>query len=144
MPESSRLIAAREHLANAERHFESADGLLHLEEGLALLDEICEDGAAEHTVAQNLAATYASKIFTRVHSTIATDRAIPEPRLHHYFKLMLAFDAGEFALPAQARGAKIAVVRRLIDLMYEGHPAEAKHAALARLSEITGAKKKKR
>ena len=110
--------------------------MFHLEEGLALLDEMCEGDTTERKVAQNLAATYASKIFARVRAAIATDRAIPQPRLEHFFKLMLAFDTGDFELPEQARGAKIAVVRRLVDLLFEGHPAEAKQAALARLDEI--------
>jgi len=143
MPESPRLIAARQRLASAERQFEAPDGLLHLEEGLALLDEICEDGGADRSVAENVAATYAARIFDRVQQAIATDRAVPEPRLQHYFKLMLAFDAGDFALPEQARDAKIAVVRRLLDLMFEGHPAETKQAALARLGEIAGTKQGK-
>lgn len=140
MQESQHLLAARNHLATAERLFESADSLLHLEEGLALLDEISASGEEEHAVAETIAATYATKIFARVQNAIATQRAISQPRLEHFFKLMLAFDTGDFELPTQAAEAKIDVVRRLIDLLYEGYPAAAKQAALERLGEIAGRK----
>jgi hypothetical protein len=138
MNESAALRAAREHLARAEAAFTSAAGLAELEQGLALLDELIADAAAERVIANNLAATYASKIFGRVHTVVTADRAVPQPTLEHFFKLMLAFDEGDFTLPEQARDLKIAVMRRLIDLAYEGHPAAEKRKALERLSEITG------
>ena len=135
--ESSKLNAARSHLAQAEAAFGSADGLFHLDEGLALLDELSEgDDAAQRSVAQTVAATYATRMFGRIRDAIATDRAVPQPSLEHYFKLMLAFDQGEFELPAAARALKIAVVRRLIDLAYEGHPAAAKRKALEQFGAI--------
>ncbi len=138
MSDPNVLTAARDHLARAEASISSPDGLLHLEEGLAVLDELIETGAAsQRPIAQNLAATYATKIFGRVHAAIGTDRAVPQPLLEHYFKLMLAFDQGDFDLPHSARALKIAVVRRLIDLIYEGYPPEAKRKALERLGEIT-------
>ena len=137
MLESPDLKAARSHLAQAELAFASADGLLHLEEGLGLLDELSEaDNAAQRRVAQTLAATYATKIFDRVRTAIETDRAIPPPLLEHYFKLMLAFDQGEFELPDAASALKIAVVRRLIDLAFEGYPAAAKRKALEQFGSI--------
>lgn len=135
--ESSKLNAARAQLARAEASLASADGLFHLEEGLAQLDELSEgDDAAQRKVAQTVAATYATRIFGRVRDAIATDRAVPQPLLEHYFKLMLAFDQGEFELPDAARALKIAVVRRLIDLAYEGHPVAAKRKALERFGAI--------
>jgi hypothetical protein len=137
MHEPPLLTSARDHLARAEAGYATADGLRHLEEGLAILDELSEtDIAAQRTIAQNLAAAYAAKIFGRVQAAIATDRAIPQPLLEHYFKLMLAFDQGDFNLPETAQALKVAVVRRLIDLAYEGYPAEAKRKALERLGEI--------
>jgi hypothetical protein len=135
--ESSTLNAARAQLAQAEGSLASANGLSHLEEGLALLDELSEGAdAAQRKVAQTVAATYATRIFGRVRDAIATDRAVPQPLLEHYFKLMLAFDQGEFELPAAAGALKIAVVRRLIDLAYEGHPAAAKRKALEQFGAI--------
>jgi hypothetical protein len=138
MNESRELRAAREHLARAERTFTTASGLAELEVGLGLLDELIESNSAEHSVADNLAAAYAAKIFERVKTAIAGDRKIPQPTLEHFFKLMLAFDEGDFALPERARELKIAVVRRLIELAYEGHPPEVKRQALEKLGEITG------
>lgn len=134
--ESQTLRTARERLARAETSFASAGALAQLEEGLALLDELIEDADDERAIARNLAATYASRIFGRVQAAVAQDRAIPQPQLEHYFKLMLAFDTGDFALPREARALKIAVVRRLVDLAYEGHPAAAKRKALERLGAI--------
>jgi hypothetical protein len=137
MPEPSALQSARDHLARAEASYGSDEGLFHLEEGLLILDEMSESGIPEQRkIAQNLAATYATKIFGRVRAAIVTDRTIPQPLLEHYFKLMLAFDQGDFDLPEEARALKIAVVRRLIDLAYEGYPDETKRKALARLGEI--------
>jgi hypothetical protein len=136
MPESQPLRTAREHLARAEARFGSDEGLTRLEAGLAILDELIEDADAERDIAQNLAIAYATKVFGRVQTAIATDRAVPQPQLERYFKLMLAFDEGDFNLPAESRALKIAVVRRLIDLIYEGYPAEKKREALRRLGEI--------
>lgn len=134
--ESHLLRTARDRLARAEASFASPDGLAQLEEGLALLDELIEDDESERRIARNLAATYATRIFGRVKAAVATDRAIPQPTLEHYFKLMLAFDSGDFDLPEESRALKIAVVRRLIDLVYEGHPPEAKRKALERFDAI--------
>jgi hypothetical protein len=137
MQESVILKAARARLAQAEAAFSSPAGLVHLEEGLSLLDELTEsENAAQRTVAQTVAATYATRIFGRIRSAVENDRAVPQPLLEHYFKLMLAFDQGEFELPDAARALKIAVVRRLIDLAYEGHPAAAKRAALEQFGAI--------
>jgi hypothetical protein len=137
MPEPSALLAAREHLARAEASFGSADGLIHLEEGLAMLEELLEEASSTHAaVARNIANTYAAKIYGRVKTAIEQDRALPEPLLEHYFKLVLAFDEGDFQLPADARALKITVVRRLIELYYEGHPAAEKEAALQQLRKM--------
>src|SRR5262245_14970410 len=131
MQESAALKTARARLAQAESAFSSPAGLAHLEEGLSLLDELSEgDDAAQRRTAHTVAATYATRIFGKIRSAIENDRAVPQPLLEHYFKLMLAFDQGEFELPDAARALKIAVVRRLIDLAYEGHPAAAKRKAL--------------
>ncbi|HVF17690.1 MAG TPA: hypothetical protein VNA21_12285 [Steroidobacteraceae bacterium] len=138
MSESRELQKARGHLARAETQFSTASGYAELEQGLGLLAELIEADTRESVVANNLAASYATKIFTRVDATLAKDRAVPQPLLEHFFKLMLAFDQGEFVLPESAGELKIKVVRHLIDLAYEGHPAEAKRKALERLRQITG------
>jgi hypothetical protein len=137
MNESKELRAARTQLAQAEARFDSAAGLSHLQEGLAALDEVIENDATERTISRTVAATYAGKIFARIQATIQTDRAVPQPMLEHYFKMLLAFDAGDFELPEQSRAVKIAVVRRLVELLYEGYPQAQREAALKRLSEMT-------
>ena len=137
MAEAKALQTARDHLAHAETEFSTPNGLFHLEEGLALLDELCETApTAQRDVAANLATTYAGKIFGRVRTAIQTDRAIPQPQLEHFFKLMLAFDTGDFTLPAESHALKIAVVRRLIDLCYEGYPEDKKLAVLEQLTQL--------
>ena len=137
MPQNPTLQAARDHLAHAEAGVGTPDGLFQLEEGLAMLDELSEAGDdKQRSIAQNVAATYATKIFGRIQAAVATDRAIPQPLLEHYFKLMLTFDQGDFELPAEARVLKIAVARRLIDLAYEGYPPAAKRKALEQFGAI--------
>ena len=140
MTESRKLTLARDHLSRAEAAFGSADGAVQLDEGLALLDELTED-AASSTIARNLAATYAEKIFGRIKAVLDTDRGVPQPTLEHFFKLMLAFDAGDFQLPDHAQALKVAVVRRLVELSYEGHSPQQKQAALDRLAQIANGAK---
>ena len=139
MLEPPHIRAARQHLAQAESGYQSADGLFHLEEGLALLDEMMAcDATAPRTIAHNLALTYATKILRTVRRLVETDRGLPEPVLEHLFKVVLAFDDRGFELPVEARAAKITVVERLIDRYYEGHSPEQKRAALEELAKISG------
>jgi hypothetical protein len=49
---------------------------------------------------------------------------------------VLAFDQTGVELPESAQELKIAVVRRLIDRYYEGHPPEKKEQMLAELAQI--------
>jgi hypothetical protein len=138
MPEPRELQSAREHLARAETGYRTPDGLYHLEEGLALLEEVIAGNAPEYrTLALNLASTYFARIYGSVKRLVDTDRGLPEPDLEHLFKVVLAFDERSFELPAEARATKISLVRDLIDRYYEGHSPEAKRAALEQLAEIS-------
>ena len=137
MAESRDLAAARRRLAAAEAHYETADGLAAIDEGLALLEDVVELGSASDArTARNLAATYAARLYERVAATLASDRGVTEPALEHFFKLVLSFDRFAAALPANARALKIGVVRRLIDRYCEGHPPEKKRAMLAQLDAL--------
>jgi hypothetical protein len=139
MVESPRLLAARGRLSLAEAKYRSAEGLLHLEEGLALLEEVMTGNSpADRTVAQNLVATYSNKIYACVKNLVDTDRGLPEPDLEHLFRVVRAFDHRGFELPADARLTKITVVRCLIDRYYEGRSAAEKRAALEQLASISG------
>jgi hypothetical protein len=143
MIEPRELLAARQHLARAEATYRSKDGLFQLEEGLALLDEVIAAPDTRHRViAQNLASTYAAKIYNAVARLLDNDRAVPEPDLEHLLRVILAFDNGAFDLPAEARATKIAIARQLLDRYYEGHPAEAKLGALEELARLAGAGRK--
>jgi len=137
MTEPSRLAAARRHLSQAEADFRSDDGLFHLAEGLALLEEVALDGETKYrTIATNLLSAYSERICGSIRNLVASDRGLPQPELEHLFKVLLAFDAGNLELPDYVRSLKIDVVRRLIDFYYEGHPAEEKRKALKRLAGI--------
>jgi hypothetical protein len=138
MSEPRQLLSAREHLAQAEARYRSEDGLFHLEEGLALLEEVIDGEPAHCSVARNLAATYAMKLYGCVKKSIEHDRGIPEPELERFFKIVLAFDDGDFRLPAEARAVKVEIARRLIERYYEGHPPEVKQKALDELAKISG------
>jgi hypothetical protein len=134
-----RLDAARRHLAQAEAGYRSEDGLFHLEEGLALLEELLtSDQSAVRSIARNLAATYSSRIFRAVTRLVETDRGLPEPELERLFRVVLAFDEHGFDLPAEARAAKVGVVELLIDRYYEGHSPEEKRKVLDELAKISG------
>jgi hypothetical protein len=137
MAEPPELASAREHLSRAESDYRSVDGLFHLEEGLALLAGVALDGAKEYqAVTANLLSRYSRRICESVKKVVETDRGLSEPDLEHLFKVLLAFDAGELALPAYVRSLKVDVVKRLIELYYEGHPAEVKQKALEKLQGI--------
>ena len=139
MAEPAKLVSAREHLSLAESNYRSEDGLVHLEEGLALLEEVALDGAREHkAVAHNLLSTYAARICESVKEVVQSERGLPGPDLEHLFKVLLAFDAAGSKLPGYVRSLKIDVVKRLIDLYYEGYPAEEKGKILHQLTGIVG------
>jgi hypothetical protein len=137
MADSRELADARKRLAAGEALYASSEGLAAIEEGVALLEEVVELGPADEArTARNLAASYAAKLHERVAATLAADRAVPEPMLEHFFRLVLAFDRFAAALPANARALKIDVVRRLIERYCEGHPPEKKRAMLEQLAAL--------
>lgn len=139
MVESPQLTAARKRLSLAEMKYRSEEGLLHLEEGLALLEEVTTgSSSADRRVALNLVATYSKRIYDCVTNLIDTDRAIAEPDLEHLFRVVLTFDQRGFDLPKGARRTKVDLVRRLIDRYYEGHSPAEKRTALEQLTKLSG------
>jgi hypothetical protein len=139
MQECDELRRAREHLARAESGYRTSDGLSHLEEGLALLEDVMLGAAtAHHAVARNLASTYADRIISRIESQIGNDPGAPEPELEHLFKVIIAFDEVDVELPEGTRALKLRLARRLIDRYYEGHGPAAKARALEDLAAIAG------
>ena len=139
MAEPAQLTSAREHLALAESNYRSEDGLFHLEEGLGLLEQVALEGATEHkAIAQNLLSAYSARICESVRKVVDTERGLPGPDLEHLFKVLLAFDSAGAKLPEYVRSLKINVVKRLIDLYYEGYPAEEKHQVLQQLTGMVG------
>jgi hypothetical protein len=138
MTEPRELSSAREHLSRAETTYDTKEGLWRLEEGLALLEEVvATESPDQATVAQNLARTYSNRIVTAIRGRVESDRAMPEPELEHLFKVMLAFDQVDLALPAEARTLKIGIARRLIDRYYEGCSQAEKEKALEQLAQIS-------
>jgi hypothetical protein len=139
MAEPAQLVDARKHLSRAESGYRSADGLLHLEEGLALLEEVALDGApGQRVIALNLLSTYSTRICDSIRKVVETDRALPEPDLEHLFKVLLTFDSTGWELPEYVRSLKVNVVKRLIDFHYEGHSAAEKQKMLEQLAGIEG------
>jgi hypothetical protein len=137
MAESKELGAARRSMAGAEAGFGSAEGLALLADGLERLAElIAAGGEAEARTAANIAASYAGRFYERVRQKIEHDAQVPEPELEHCFKVVLAFDQVEGALPKSAADLKIGVVEALVDRYYEGHPPERKRAALEQLAAL--------
>lgn len=137
MSEPKKLQDARRHLAQAEASYRSNDGLRALEDGLALIEDVVVgDDPTFSDVAHNVLATYCHRICESIKQCIETDAALPEPELKQLFAVLLAFDAVDLELPAFVRPLKIEVVKRLIDLNYEGYPEEEKQRALETLAGI--------
>ena len=137
MNESRELAAARASMAAAEGAWASADGLARLADGLGRLADIIDAGtAAEARIASNVAASYAGRFYARVRDKLERDAQVPEPELEHCFKVVLAFDQVQSALPAAATELKIGVVEALVERYYEGHPAEKKRAVLEQLAAL--------
>ena len=136
MSESRELVAARASMAAAEGAWASADGLAQLEDGLEALADIMDAGKGEARIAGNLAATYAARLYGRVRDKLERDAQVPEPELEHCFKVVVAFDRVQSALPAAAAELKVSVVKALIERYYEGHPAEKKRAVLEQLAAL--------
>jgi hypothetical protein len=143
--EPTKLRAAREHLSRAEATFRADDGLFHLEEALALLDEVgASEDSTHRRIARNLASTYALKLFGAIRRLVLTDPGLPEPELERFFRIVLAFDDADVELPTEAASIKIELVRRLIDRSYEGYSPEEKRKAVERLEEIAAGGGKRR
>jgi hypothetical protein len=141
MSESRELAVARASMAAAEGAWASADGLARLTDGLGRLADIIETGtAAEARIASNVAASYAGRFYARVRDKLERDAQVPEPELEHCFKVVLAFDQVQDALPAAAAELKIGVVEALVERYYEGHPPDKKRAALEQLAALRPAK----
>jgi len=137
MKESRELVAARASMAAAEAAWASADGLSRLEDGLERLADIIDARkGAEARVAGNLAASYAGRFYGHVRDKLERDSQVPEPELEHCFKVVVAFDRVQSALPAAAAELKVSVVKALIERYYEGHPAEKKRAVLEQLAAL--------
>jgi hypothetical protein len=68
-------------------------------------------------------------------SSSATPKS-PSPSSSTAFKVVLAFDRVQSALPAAAAELKINVVKALIERYYEGHPPEKKRAVLEQLAAL--------
>jgi hypothetical protein len=137
--ESRELRAAREHLARGEASYRSAAGLAELEQGIGLLDDVISaKHAGDRSIAENIAKSYATRIYRSIGALLEADRAVPEPQLEHLFKVVLTFDQSEIELPENARAVKVEIARRLIDHYYEGHSAEYKRKALEQLTKIKG------
>jgi len=137
MAEPKALAAARKHLAQAEVRFGDEAGLVHLQEGLTLLEDVVESEVAHAEVATNLASAYATRIYGRAEALVAGDPGLPETQCEALFKWLLAFDQASAALPARAGDIKVALVRRLIDCYYEGHSAADKERAVQQLLEVS-------
>lgn len=140
MAEPPDLKLARDRLARAEATLMTADGLSHLEEGLALLESVIDRAVATPIgpVARNVGQTYTTRIYQRVRKTIEEDRKLSEPELEQLFSVVRAFDDVGFELPRDSRELKVAVVRRLIDYYYEGRSPAEKEGILRQLADLSG------
>lgn len=138
--EPTDLDSARTQLARAETGLDTGEGLTRLREGLELLEAVAEDPKAGRyrAVVRRLGAAYASKVHAHVRAALESGSHLPEPVLRHAFDLLRCFDGKGFDVPSTSRESKIEIVRRLIDIHYEGYPAADKQRAYEELARITG------
>jgi hypothetical protein len=134
------LTLARDHLAKAESDLLTEDGLHHLQEGLALVEAVLDGNPAKETesVAVNLGRTYTNRIYDQIRRKVEKSRSLSEPELEHLFAVIRVFDDACFELPPESRSLKVDIVRRLVDLYYEGYPAAQKEAVFRKLAELSG------
>jgi len=138
--ESADLTEARRRLALAEAAIETAEGVTHLQEGLELLESVAADRDRRQAgLARRLGATYAKKVHEHVQRELGSGRNLPEHVLQHAFALLRCFDGKGFDVPSTSRDTKIDLVRRLIDIHYEGYPEADKRRAYEELAEIVRA-----
>jgi hypothetical protein len=139
MAEPPDLETARQRLARAEAILMTADGLIHLKEGLTLLESLIDRnrGTPTESVARNLGQTYTTRVYERIRRAVEQNRTLPEPDLEHLFSVVRAFDDAGFELPPDARELKVAVVRRLVDYYYEGHSPAEKERVYQQLADIS-------
>ena len=132
------LALAREHLAKAESTLATENGLHPLQEGLALLEAALVSKPSKQTesVATNLGRTYTNRIYERIGREVEKPN-LSEPELEHLFAVIRAFDDAPFDLPSGSRNLKVSIVRRLIDLYYEGYTSSEKEAVLAKLAVVS-------
>jgi len=140
MQEPKELADARRRLARAEAEIDTADGLANLQEGLELLESVAVDDAAGQyrAVARTLGTTYAARVHEGIRRDLDSGRNLPEPVLRHAFAVVRAFDGKGFDVPSSSRDLKIELVRRLIDIYYEGYSAADKQLAYEELAKISG------
>ena len=138
MREPRELESARAHLARAESQFGSRDGLVHLQEGLALLEDLIEGGSALAAIARNVGTAYCSTIYRRIASRVSSAAPIPEPELERLFETMRCFDDVGLELPDDARALKVEVVKRLLALYTEGRSAAEKLRVSERFENLLG------
>lgn len=133
------LALARDHLAKAEYALLTEDGLHHLHEGLALLEAVIDASAGEQraSVAHNLGRTYTTRIYEYIGHRVEKNRNLSEPELEHVFAVIRAFDEVPFDLPPESNRLKVDIVRRLIDLYFEGYTPTQKEEVLKKLAEIS-------
>jgi hypothetical protein len=139
MAPQDELALARDHLAKAESVLLTEDGLHHLREGLACLEAVIDAsvGTQRESIAHNLGRTYTSRIYEYIRHSVEKNRTLSEPELEHLFAVIRAFDEARFDLPPESKRLKVDIVRRLIDLYYEGYTAIQKEEVFRKLAEIS-------
>ena len=138
MREPRELDAARAHLARAESMFGTDDGVVHLQDGLALIEDLVEGGGPHTTIARNVGAAYCTTIYRRIATRVSSAASVSEPELERLFETMRCFDDVGLELPEDARALKVEVVKRLLTLYTEGRGTAEKQHIFARLGELLG------
>lgn len=106
--EPTELVEARAHLERFESRMQTPEGLVHLSEGLALLQVIRTDGTSERLdeIAFNLALAYAKKVQCEVESLLSREHSIHLDVFGQWLKVFAEFDQAGFTLPQEVTNAR--------------------------------------
>lgn len=132
---ADRLSAARRHLRSAELELAAEAAQVHAEEGLALLESICEDGSGEQRrVARNLGTTYVNSLAAGIVAA-SRPRDVPQPTLKHLMRMSQILHRSAFAANATHDLAALtgSLADRYIDALLEGYSPAEKQQLLEKL-----------
>lgn len=137
-PESNEMAEARKLLGLFEGEMESAQGLIHLSEALALLSGIRKESPSdiEKQVALNIALAYMKKTRARVEPQLSRNPPIRFENIEEWLKIFWEFEAFGFTLPQDIAATQSKLLTEKVTREIEFMSPYEKKEILKRLQAI--------